>query len=236
MKMNLITASILALSAGSLLAADDYVSLFNGKDLTGWEGKNEFWSVKDGAITGRTTKEVPAKGNTFLIWKGGDVDDFELQVSYRITPQNDKGFGNSGIQYRSKDKQNFVVGGYQGDFEAGDTYSGILYDEGGGAGGRGIMAGRGEKVVWDQDCKKEVTGKVGDSKEIQAKIKKGDWNEYVIVAQGKHLVHKINGVTTVDVTDNCPKGPESGILALQLHAGEPMTVEFKNIRLKKLKL
>lgn len=235
MKMNLIAASVLALSVGSLLGADDFVSLFNGKDLTGWEGKGEFWSVKDGAITGRTTKEVPAKGNTFLIWKGGDVDDFELHASYRITPQNDKGFANSGIQYRSKDKKDFVVGGYQGDFEAGDTYSGILYDEAGGAGGRGIMAGRGEKVVWDQDCKKQVTGKVGDSKEIQARINKGDWNEYVIVAQGKHLVHKVNGATTVDVTDNCPKGLESGILALQLHAGEPMTVEFKNIRLKKLK-
>lgn len=229
MKTNLLAVCVLAFSLSGLGAADESETLFNGKDLSGWEGKPQFWSVKDGAIVGRTTKETPTKGNTFLVWKGGEVDDFELHVTYRITA------GNSGIQYRSKDLKNFVVGGYQGDFEFGTTYSGILYDESGGAGGRGIMAARGEKVVWGEDCKKQVVGKVGDSKEIQSKIKQGEWNDYVIIAKGKHLVHKINGITTVDVTDECAKGPASGIVALQLHAGEPMMVEFKSIRLKKLK-
>ena len=211
-----------------------FQSLFNGKDLTGWNGNPELWSVKDGVIHGQTTAEHPAKGNTFLIWTNGTTADFELRASYKITPNNDKGFANSGIQYRSKifDLTNWVVGGYQADFEAGATYSGILYEE---RMTRGIMAARGEKVTWDKDGKKQVAGAVGDAKEIQAAIKKEDWNEYVIIAKGNHLQHFINGKATVDVTDECEaKAAKSGVLALQLHAGQPMTVEFKNIRLKPL--
>src|SRR5207302_511513 len=114
----------------SVNAADPepgFKSLFNGKDLSGWEGLPQFWSVEDGAITGRTTKENPAKGNTFLIWKGGDVDDFELRLSYKLVPGGSHGFANSGVQYRSKiaDPSYFVAGGYQGDMEAGKMFSGI---------------------------------------------------------------------------------------------------------------
>src|SRR4051812_25085812 len=76
--------------------------LFNGKDLSGWEGLSQFWSVQEGAITGRTTKDNPAKGNTFLIWKGGDVSDFELRLSYKLSADGGRGFANSGVQYRSK--------------------------------------------------------------------------------------------------------------------------------------
>ena len=159
--------------------------------------------MEDKAIIGRTTKENPLKGNTFLFAKasGKDliVDDFELRLSYRITAENDKGFANSGIQYRSQNRGNFVAAGYQGDMEAGTQYSGILYDEAGGAGGRGIMALRGEVVTWSSSGKKEVTGRLGSSEEIQAKIKKDDWNEYVVIARGNHLQHFINGVATVDV-------------------------------------
>src|SRR5262249_50321422 len=110
-------------------------------------------------------------------------------------------------------------------------------------GGRAILAQRGQKVVVkadEQDRNKpkiEVVGSVGNSAEIQAAIKKEDWNEYEIVAHGHHLLHKINGHTTVDVTDEHEeRRANSGILALQLHAGEPMTVQFKNIRLKRLPL
>ena len=209
-------------------AADDdsgFQSLFDGKDLTGWDGNPKFWSVKDGNILGQTTKENPTKGNTFLIWKGGTLEDFELRLSYRIVG------GNSGIQYRSKDMGEWVVGGYQADFEAGDTYSGILYEER----GRGVLAQRGEKVIVGKDGKKVVTATFADTKELQSKIKKEEWNDYVIIAQGNHLTHKINGNVTIDVTDEQPdKRAMTGILALQLHAGPPMTVEFKNIRLKKL--
>lgn len=211
--------------------------LFNGKDLTGWEGLPQFWSVKDSAITGQTTKENPAKGNTFLVWKAGEVGDFELHLSYKITANNTKGFANSGIQYRSKiaDKNYFVVGGYQADMEAGKAYSGILYEER----GRGILAERGQKVVIQAGAndkpKIEVTGNLGNSADIQSKIKPDDWNEYVVIAKGNHLQHFINGMQTIDVTDEqASKAAKSGILALQLHQGDPMTVQFKNIRMKSL--
>jgi putative heme-binding domain-containing protein len=213
--------------------------LFNGHDLTGWAGRPEHWSIEDGAITGKSTKEHPANGNNFLIARSGDkdlvVDDFELRFSYRIIANNDAGFANSGMQYRSKDLGNFVVGGYQADFEAGRTYSGILYDEAGGAGGRGIMAQRGELVTWGADGKKTVDGKLGTSEDIQSKIKPNEWNECVVIAQGNRLQHFINGVQTVGVVDETDgKRLSSGILALQLHAGEPMTVQCKDIQIKPL--
>ena len=210
-------------------AADDetgFKPIFDGKTLDGWDGDAKFWSVKDGAVTGSTI-ENKTDGNTFIIWRQGEVDDFELRLSYRIVG------GNSGIQYRSADLGNHVVGGYQGDFEAGDTYSGILYEER----GRGILAQRGQKTTIGGDHKPQVAGSLGDSAEIQKAIQKEDWNDYTIVAQGHHLRHFINGKQTVDVTDNDgEKEKMTGILALQLHAGPPMTVQFKNIRLKRLKL
>lgn len=214
---------------------EGFKSIFNGKDLTGWTGRPQHWTVEEGAITGRTTAEHPAQGNNFLIWTNGTVADFELRLSYKIAPNNNSGFANSGIQYRSKDFGNFVVGGYQADMEAGKTYSGILYEE------RmdGILAQRGQKTVVktvDGKTKIEVAGSLGKSEDIQAKIRDKDWNDYVVVARGNHLQHFINGVQTVDVVDEREggKAAKDGILALQLHAGEPMTVQFRNIRLKVL--
>ncbi len=212
-----------------------FKSLFNGKDLTGWAGRPQHWSVEDGAITGRTTKEDPAQGNNFLIAKDGDknlvVDNFELRFSYKFSGD----WGNSGVQYRSEDKGNFVVHGYQADFEVGPTYSGILYEEG----LRGILAQRGQKTVVkevDGKTKIDVVGSFGDSKEIQAAINQNNWNDYVVIAKGNHLQHFINGKPTVDVIDEQEsKAAKSGILALQLHAGPPMNVQFKNIRIKSLK-
>jgi hypothetical protein len=214
--------------------------LFNGKDLTGWEGNRELWSVQDGAITGKTTAEKPLKHNTFLVWTGGAVRDFDLTFKYRIEK------GNSGVQYRSKvlppGEQGPIVAGYQADFEAGKTYSGILYEER----LRGILAKRGEKTVIKaqkkdaadakaQDFKVEVVGSVGDSNEIQAAIKDEQWNEYRIVAKGNHLQHFINGKQTIDVTDEYPKAAKEGVLALQIHQGPPMIVQFKDMLLKAAK-
>ena len=214
-------------------AEQGFLSIFNGKDLTGWEGNPKLWSVKDGAITGQTTAENPAKGNTFLIWTNGTPSDFELRCSFKLTPGDSNGFANSGIQYRSKvfDPANWVVGGYQADMEAGPSYTGILYEER----MRGIMALRGEKVVWDKEDKKQVVGSVGDAAAIGAAVKKGDWNEYVIIAKGNHLQQFINGKQTIDLTDDCEaKRAMSGVLALQLHAGPPMMAQFRNLRIKKL--
>ena len=214
-------------------AEQGFLSIFNGKDLTGWDGNPKLWSVKDGAITGQTTAENPAKGNTFLIWTNGTPGDFELRCSFKLVPGDSNGFANSGIQYRSKvfDPANWVVGGYQADMEAGPSYTGILYEER----MRGIMALRGEKVVWDKEDKKQVVGSVGDAAAIGAAVKKGDWNEYVIIAKGNHLQQFINGKQTIDLTDDCEaKRAMSGVLALQLHAGSPMMAQFRNLRIKKL--
>ena len=232
----------LFLAAVSLPAASTpagFQSLFNGSDLSGWEGNPKLWSVKEGSITGQTTAADPIKGNTFLVWKEGTVEDFELRFSYKIVPNNDQGFANSGCQYRSKlaDAANFVVGGYQADFEADKTYSGILYEER----GRGILANRGQVTLVKPDpadphkTKVEVIGSVGKSEEIQAGIKQRDWNDYIVIARGNRLLHLINGRVTVDVTDEqSTHAARSGILAFQLHAGQPMTVQFKNVLLRPL--
>lgn len=233
----LLSAVILGAFAATATAANDagFQPLFNGEDLTGWRGNPDLWSVENGTIKGVTKADPKLTHNTFLVWTNGTVDNFELRLSYKIVN------GNSGIQYRSKvlreGAQGPVVGGYQADFEAGQTYSGILYEEQ----GRGILAQRGQKTVIktnEADPKKprvEVTGSVGESKAIQANIKKEDWNDYVVVARGNHLQHFINGMPTVDVVDEDEaKAAKSGVLALQIHTGPPMTVQFKDIRLKKL--
>lgn len=237
--MKRIPCLIVALAAGllplALTAEEAGTPLFNGKDLTGWKGLEKLWSVEDGAITGRTTAENGAPGNTFLVWQGGTPSDFELTFKFKMKPGDDKKFVNSGVQFRSKiiDENNFVVSGYQADFEYGDTYSGILYEEK----GRGILAQRGQKVKISPSGeagkpKIEETGKTGDSKEIQDAINKDDWNDYRVVAKGNHIQQYINGKLTVDVTDETPEGAKEGVIAIQLHAGPPMQVQIKDIFLK----
>jgi hypothetical protein len=235
--MKLLPLVALALfTAASVYAGEK--SIFNGKDLTGWLGVPEFWSVQDGCITGKTTAENMVKENTFLVWQDGEVGDFELTFLYKLVDANgeSKGFGNSGVQYRSKvvKPEYFVVAGYQADMECGKTYSGILYEEK----GRGILAKRGEKVVIHEGDapnkpKLEVVGEIAKSDDIQAKIKPADWNEYKIVAKGNHLQHFINGQQTIDVVDETAIGAKTGVLALQLHKGATgMTVQFKDMVLK----
>lgn len=237
--MKLLTASAAVLFAAASLHAEEK-ALFNGKDLTGWEGNTKLWSVQDGTITGKTADSGEAKinHNTFLVWKDGKVGDFELTFKYRIEK------GNSGVQYRSvllpPGEFGPIVSGYQADFEAGKTYSGILYEER----ARGILAQRGQKTTIEPveknpadpkspDFKVEVTGSVGDTNEIQASIKDEQWNDYKIVAKGNHVQHFINGKQTIDVTDNdAAHAPKEGILALQIHAGPAMVVQFKDLILK----
>jgi len=208
----------------------DMKPLFNGKDLSGWEGDMRLWSFKDGVVRGETTKENVAQGNTFLVWKGGELKDFELRLSFR----NDH--GNSGIQYRSKlvppkagAQNQWVIEGYQAEVENTPGKVGFLYHER----GRGYLCNVGEKVEIGADGKPKVVGKLGAKDEIGKTYKKSDWNDYVIIAEGNHLRHYLNGIQTVDAIDNDPKGSlASGLLALQIHAGDPMVVEFKDVRLK----
>jgi 3-keto-disaccharide hydrolase len=210
--------------------------IFNGKDLTGWDGDPRLWSVKDGAIHGETTEENPAKGNTFLIWQGGKTKDFELRLSFRCTDKN-----NSGIQYRSSHitegnvRNKWVVRGYQHEIRNEITLpsvAGFIYEEGG---KRGRMCLVGEKVVWGQDGKKTLVDTFLNQADFEKLFKLNDWNEVVIIAKGDHLQHFLNGRLIVDCTDDHPEfARRDGILALQLHAGAPMWVDFKDIRIRDL--
>jgi 3-keto-disaccharide hydrolase/trehalose utilization protein len=215
-------------NVGTIQAAKtEFKPIFDGKSLAGWDGDKKFWRVEDGNIIGQTTKENPTKSNTFLIWQYGEVDDFELKFKYRIRSE----WANSGVQYRSQHLGNYVVKGYQGDIESGENYTGILYEER----GRGILALRGAKMLLSADKKKKEVGRTGDTKQLQTHIRKNNWNEYHIIARGNHITQTINGQVMCEVTDQSKTDARrSGILALQLHQGEPMTIEFKDILLKRL--
>ncbi len=213
----------------------EYKSLFNGKDLTGWDGDPNLWTVRDGVIHGETTAENPAQGNTFIIWQGGAVKDFDLRLSFRCSATN-----NSGIQYRSKHitagnvKNKWVVRGYQHELRNENKFpntSSFIYDEGG---KRGRICLVGEKATWT-DGKKVVENTFLNEAEFQKLMKIDDWNEVVIVGKGKNIKHYLNGRLVLDFTDNDPElALSEGVIALQLHAGKPMWTEFKEIRLKKL--
>ncbi len=208
--------------------ADGFISLFNGKDLTGWGGLDGFWSVKDGAISGHETKE--GSKHTFLVLKSVQPADFELHFSYKFATPD----GNSGVQFRSKifDVKTARVGGYQADFDAHGGYDGSIYDEAGVAGGRGTMSNRGEKTVWDADNKRhnEPLAETGDA--LKKFIHVGDWNDCVVVAKGDHITYTINGHLMTDLTDESPKALKEGVIALQLHGGFTMEILFKDIKIK----
>jgi sugar phosphate isomerase/epimerase len=219
------------------LGLSDWKWVFNGKDLSGWDGDPRLWSVKDGAIRGETTEENPARGNTFLVWRDGKLKDFELMLKFRL--QN----GNSGVQYRSKEFDKWRIGGYQAEVENTPGKVGFLYHEA----GRGWLVNVGDIMVIDKEGNKNVIGNVSDKDEL---IKAGyyndkDWNEYHIIAQGNQLIHYLNGYPMMELVDNDrvtnPNDPKDlkgaareGLLALQIHAGPPMVVEFKDIRIKEL--
>ena len=223
--MRLLTSLLLLSVLFATAGAQEFQSLFNGKDLSGWAGKTQFWSVRAGAIFGQTTKDNPTKGNTFLIWQGGDVGDFVFKAKVRFAGNN------SGVQYRSEQigkPEDFSVKGYQADLHPKPEYFGMLYAEK----WRGIVAKRFQRVVVGMDGKPQVIGEVGQQDQ---QLVDSEWNELTIIAVGNRQVHQVNGVTTIDLTDNHPEAKRKGILALQLHAGKPMTVEFKDIYLRHLK-
>ncbi|MEQ1903988.1 MAG: DUF1080 domain-containing protein [Pirellulaceae bacterium] len=214
----------------------DMTTIFNGRDLTGWTGDPRLWSVRDGVIHGETTKENAASGNSFLIWENGRTADFELRLSFRLNATN-----NSGIQYRSKHitegkpSNAWVVRGYQHELRNQVKFPdvpGFIYDEGG---RRGRVCLLGEVATWSAEGKKEVSRNLIDQAAFKTLFRLDDWNDVVIIAKGNNIQHFLNDQLVLDFTDNDPKlALLDGILALQLHAGAPMWVEFRNIRIKDL--
>lgn len=217
---------------------DGFRTLFNGEDLTDWDGDPRFWRVEDGVLVGETTADNKAEKNTFLIYRGGEFGDFELRFDYQVV-----GF-NSGMQYRSTETGKWSVGGYQADFEAQwhndgktDKFSGMFFDEQ----GRMFMGQRGDVVIVTSNSEKpkkphlNVIGSVGDGAELEKVIKRDDWNSYRIVADGHHFTHVINGrVMSVGIDHDDANFKASGIIAVQLHSGPPMQIKLKNIRIREL--
>jgi hypothetical protein len=220
-----LVAALLALSAPAWTAETEagFTSMFNGKDLSGWEGKPGWWRVEEGMITSESTKEKPCPSAHYLMWRGGKPGDFELRLEYRLVG------GNSGIQFRSRELPNWDTSGYQADIEDGDQWTGCLFEH-----TRGGVSMRGQKVVIDKEGKKQITS-IGDPKELLKRVKKDGWNSYRVIARGNEITLEINGVVMCQAVDNqTGVAARDGVIALQMHPGPPMKVQFRNLRIKLL--
>jgi trehalose utilization protein len=203
---------------------DGFTSLFNGKDLIGWDGDPKLWKVENGIVIGTNPTPEAMANNSFLIWRGGSVKDFELRATVRVIGDN-----NSGIQYRSrelKDVAPWVITGYQCDIHPAIEHTGMTYEER----GRGIFGLNGKNVLLDPD------GALWQlSEHTPVKVDVSQWNEYVIIAQGNRLQHFINGQPTSELIDHhADKRTLEGLLAIQLHKGNPNRVEIQELKLKVL--
>jgi hypothetical protein len=198
----------MAVLVAPLMAAEPvdetgFTPLFNGKDLSGWEGDRQLWKVEGGLLVG----DSPGiQRNQFLATKKS-YGDFELRLEFRLRD----GVGNSGVQFWSKRvPKSTEVSGFQADI--GENYWGSLYDE-------------------SRRAKQLATA----PPELEKTLRKNDWNTYVIRAVGDRITLKLNGVTTVDYREPDAAIPRSGIIAVQVHSGPKLRVEFRNLRIRELK-
>ncbi|MCC5905221.1 MAG: DUF1080 domain-containing protein [Balneolaceae bacterium] len=219
-----------------VIQEEGFESIFNGTDLDGWDGDERFWSVEDGNIVGETSPDNLSERNTFLIWEGGEPDNFEVRFRYRFVIVSDDDYGNSGIQIRSErftDDENpelqHRVRGYQPDFAISDWIPGILYEEA----GREILARRGERVEIDSDGTVH-SERFAEEDELGRSISHTEWNDYHVYANGDTIRTTINGQLMHELIDRAPEARESGIIAFQLHSGPPMRVEITDAELKLL--
>jgi putative membrane-bound dehydrogenase-like protein len=198
-------------SSESAIADDKATPLFDGRSLDGWdviERDRQWWTVADGAITGGSLEQkVPH--NTFISTKES-FQNFELTLKIQI--QGTEGFINSGIQIRSiRVPNSSEMSGYQVD--AGDGWWGKIYDE-----------SRRNKVV----------GEAADLEAVNRAVRKGDWNEYRIRAEGRRIRSWINGVAALDYTEQDGNIPLDGHIGVQAHGGGKVLVQFKDIVIERL--
>lgn len=208
-----------------------FIPLFDGKTLNGWDGDPTFWRVEDGAIVGETTPEHPAKNRTYLIWRGGNVKDFELKAEFQIPFGN---HSNSGIMYRSLEvpTTKWDMTGYQADMDFTNFYTGNIH-------GQTLcpcyMADKGQLTREEPDGSIKLVGQIGDPDELKGLVNIGGWNKYHLIVRGNIQMLIMNGhLSSVFINDD-PKtkwAPE-GLIGLQLYIGPPMKVMFRNILLKR---
>ena len=209
---------------------EGFKAIFDGKTLDGWIAADpSFWSIEDGAITAKITPEHPTGRNHYLVFQGGKLGDFELKLRHRIISKETV---NGGFQFRSEIFNGEIPDdcrGYQVDNNTNTPWLVRLYDEF----GRHDLALRGEKSVYDANGNKTTTPIAEAAGEPWFKLE--EWHEYHLICRGPELTLKVDGRLVAEVTDNDPKQQDfSGILAMQLHSGPPMTVQFKDIRIKRL--
>jgi hypothetical protein len=221
MKLFLFFLTLFPLAVSSL-AQDGFVPLFNGKDLSGWDGDPRLWKVEDGLVVGTCSGPDDLAHNTFLIWREEEVKDFELRATVRIIGDN-----NSGIQYRSRELPEvgrWVISGYQCDVHPAIEHTGMTYEEK----GRGIFGLNGKNVLLDPDGALWLL-----SEHEPLTVDVSQWNEYTVIARGNHLIHKINGKVTSELIDHHEQGRAlQGLLAIQLHKGNANRVLIKDLRIR----
>jgi len=222
--------------------ADGFISMFNGKDLTGWDALPNFWSVKDGVIDVVQTSEEGGNIQSNLSWIDSienpeKYDNFELHIQYRWVSNG----GNSGLQFRSimDNTETKHLAGYQADFDPQNSFSGALFNEGNGAGrhqsGAGPhMAPRGYKTTYPADGGDPTLEPLAEDAETLATYVNpvGEFNELVVITDGPHTIIKVNGHVFAEVVDLYPNVPMSGMIGIQQHAGAQMQLQIKDPKIK----
>ena len=229
------------LALATSLFADEpppgFKAIFNGKDLTGWNGEPGRWSVEDGAITGTVVPENPLKTNSFIVWQGGQPENFELRMKVRWPKwDQSKGFRNSGIQIRSvvlPAVHPWSVGGYQFDMSPGGELDGLFYEE---RSQRTLGIAKGDRVVIQPDGERWRLATIMEKAELNALRKpETEWSDCGIVAKGNHITFSVNGKTVMEMIDDDVRYRRmSGVIAMQIHIGGAMKVQFKDLWLKEL--
>jgi len=210
--------------SGNELIANGFKQLFNGSDLKGWDGPPGSWRIEDSSLTWESTAENPLKDWPYLIWAGGQPENFELLVDFRVSA-----LANSGVNFRSKKiDEKWGLGGYQADITGDDRYTGTIYRD------HPLRT----RILRGQIGVESATGELkvttfDDAAELQSKTyHPSEWNRIRVVCQGPKISYYLNGVLMSELTDNGPDSSRKGFIAFQMHQGPPMKIQYKNIYLK----
>jgi hypothetical protein len=202
--------------------------IFDGRTLDHWDGDPTYWSVNDGILTGTVTSDTLLKKNSWIVYRGELVEDFELRLDYRVSAG-----GNSGVGYRLAvlEDDPVSVRGPQADIHGGDMFTGICYEEN----GRRLLAARGQTTRIEPDALPRLIAQFADPAELQSVARNEDWNHYHLVVRGHHAQHYLNDVLLSEVYDHDePNRMARGLIGVQVHVGPPMKIEYRNILLKHL--